>query len=652
MSGSPHTKPSELRNTEWELEAAKTEIATLRLAVTVLKTENEILDGKVVEREKTNMKLSTELEQVNKRLQKAIKIYKANEQEFQERISFLETEVDQGSKELKERIKYLENKLTTSSEELQLRGSTLEVREKELKQKERELKEREGECERVKDFFAAGNDVNGLILDMQGRVKRQEEELSIKEQQIVSLRVKLEISEQERLALQQTFRNHNVKEKETPPPLPKPRSRSMSHGSSSSMRKRNSLPARHATPDPEPQQRWSFQQPIHEDQVQPTIKDRIYDDPESLQQPFHEDQEQQIIKDRIYDDPNIVAPDYNKLGWEQSCAIDSKRKIVGGMAVYSQKEGSLYFSSILQQDILVYNADQKWEYIPPCPQNFFGLAMVEDNITAVGGRVRERPASVEEENTASVENTVRLSCTNKLLSFIAGANKETGLWVELFPPMPTKRSKPSAICSSHWLIVAGGDDGQHLPTVEVMDLANKQWYRAAMFPTTLVYPQMVLNESNNRIYLTGEDPISKEQAMYSCTVGELLTTKEPVEESEQRTEESSVYEQEPFYTPSPLMLKASKVWKELPGIPKKSSTIAVVEGQVMAAGGIDRKNNISNEIYSLNVSNDRWEHVAHMPTARHKALMGYNQFSKKLVIIGGFTRMGPINTVDIANVKQ
>ena len=649
MSESPYAKPSGLLNTEWELEAAKTEIATLKLAVTVLKTENEILDGKVVEREKKNMKLTTELEQVNKRLQDAIKIYKANEKELQERISFLETEVDQESKELEERIKYLENKLATSSEQLQLRESTLEVREKELKEKERELKEREEECERVKDFFAAGNDVNGLILDMQGRVKRQEEELKIKEQQIISLRVKLEISEQERLALQQTFRNHPPKEKETPPPLPKPRSRSMSHGSPSSLRKRNTLPARHAAPDPEPQHRWSFQQPINEDHIQPTIKDRIYDDPEPLQLPIHEDQEQQAIKDRIYDDPNRVAPDYNKLGWEPSCAIDSKRKIVGGVAVYSQKEGSLYFSSVLQQDILVYNADQKWEYIPPCPQKFFGLAIVEDNITAVGGQVRERLASAGE---ASAESTARLSCTNKLLSFTAGANKGAGLWVELYPPMPTKRAKPSAICSSHWLIVAGGDDGQHLPTVEVMDLANKQWYRAAMFPTTLAHPQMVLNESISRIYLTGEDPISKEQAMYNCTVGELLNTKEPVEESEQSTEESSVYEQEPFYTPSPLMLKASKVWKELPRIPKISSTIAVVEGQVMASGGIDKKKNISNEIYSLNVSNNRWEQVAHMPTARHKALMGYNQFSKKLVIIGGFTRMGPINTVDIANIKQ
>lgn len=57
--------------------------------------------------------------------------------------------------------------------------------------------------------------------------------------------------------------------------------------------------------------------------------------------------------------------------------------------------------------------------------------------------------------------------------------KESG-----FPPMPTKRSRTTALTFGHFIIVIGGEDENYqiLTTVEILDTTTNQWYTAQDLP--------------------------------------------------------------------------------------------------------------------------------------------------------------------------
>ncbi len=608
MSESPtYMKPTILQTMEWDLEAAKTEIAGLQVTVSVLTAEKDTLEQKLSEKDEENEKLKAQFLETGEKLQEAATLNQTSEQDLEEKIALLESEVEHGAKELVERIEYLEQQLNENSKQLTIGEAALAVKEEVLATRETELEEREKETERVRDFFAAGNDVNGLVLDLQGRIKKQEEEIQLKENHIMTMRVKLERSEQEMLAIKQTLRNQPKKmESFRAPPIPRPRSASRPQIS-----KQNSLPSyQHQSIQVQPQHRWSLQPQIEEE-------------------------------DRIYDKPSPPVPVYRRLpfslDWDTPLyTIDHRKKIVNGVSIYSQKENKLYFSSILQQEILAYTESQQWETLPSCPHKYFGLVMVEDNVTTIGGKVQERASPTGDGN--------RSSYTDKLLSYVTAASgARAGQWVELFPPMPSKRASPAAVSTSRSLIVAGGDNGHHLRTVEVMDLTDKQWHTASILPRALSNPSMVLCETTNRIYLSGQDnQNSRTQVLFNCSIHELLRTMEPVTGRE--------YEDEPFYGPSKP--KIIRVWNELPSTPNDSSTLAIVDSHVMVAGGIGKKGEASNEIYYLDMSHCKWEHIAQMPTARHGALVGFNSSTEKLVIIGGFNKTSIISMVNVAKFSS
>ena len=603
MSESPtYMKPTVLQNMEWELEAAKTEIASLEIKVSVLTGEKDTLEQNLSAKDEENEQLKAQLQEAEEKLQDAATLNQTSKKVLEDKIALLEDEVEHGEKELIERIEYLEHQLKENSEQLTIGEAALAVKEQVLEAREIELEERETETERVRDFFAAGNDVNGLILDLQGRLKNQEEELQLKEHHGMSMRVKLERVQQELLAIKQTLSNQPENSVRSTPPIPKPRS-----ASHPQLSKQNTLPASFPIPV-RPQHRWSLQPRIEEDQ--------------------------------IYDKPSPPVPVYRRLpfslDWDTPYTIDHKKKVFNGVSIYSQKQNKLYFSSILQQEILAYTEGEQWEALPSCPHKYFGLVMVEDNVTAIGGKVKER-ASPSGDGSGS-------SYTDKLLSYVTPASgARGGQWVELFPPMPSKRASPAAVSTSGSLIVAGGNNGQHLRTVEVMDLTDNQWHTASILPRALSHPSMVLCETTNRIYISGmDDQNSRKQVLFNCSIHELRRTMEPMTGRE--------YEEEPFYGPSKP--KIIRVWNELPSTPNDSSTLAIVNSHVMVAGGIGKKGEASNEIYYLDISHCKWEHIAHMPTARHGALVGFNSYTEKLVVIGGFNKTSIISTVNEAKFNS
>ena len=78
--------------------------------------------------------------------------------------------------------------------------------------------------------------------------------------------------------------------------------------------------------------------------------------------------------------------------------------------------------------------------LPRCPYGLCSLAVINDQLTTIGG-----------------------SRTNKLFSL------QKGQWKEVFPPMPTKRYGTTAVTTKEHLIVAGGSTAEKVTTEEVMD---------------------------------------------------------------------------------------------------------------------------------------------------------------------------------------
>lgn len=104
-----------------------------------------------------------------------------------------------------------------------------------------------------------------------------------------------------------------------------------------------------------------------------------------------------------------------------------------------------------------YQSDKdKWREHSQCPHVNPGLALINDMLTAVGGKERDR-------------------ATNKLVSW----NEEK--WVEEFPPMKTPREEPAVVSHGLCVVALGGDVEQR--GVEVFNVSSSLWTTVTSLPT-------------------------------------------------------------------------------------------------------------------------------------------------------------------------
>ena len=82
--------------------------------------------------------------------------------------------------------------------------------------------------------------------------------------------------------------------------------------------------------------------------------------------------------------------------------------------------------------------------------------------------------------------------------------------------MPTKRYRSSVLCTETALIVAGGMamDRLSLKSVEIMNIATKQWSTAADLPLPVTYAPATV--CGDQIYILGES------RMYACSILTLI----------------------------------------------------------------------------------------------------------------------------------
>ena len=252
--------------------------------------------------------------------------------------------------------------------------------------------------------------------------------------------------------------------------------------------------------------------------------------------------------------------------------------VVHGNTAYFSQHYSMYSYTI---------ASDEWTVLKKCEYLWFGLAVVNNKVTAIGGSHGDKTTS----NLYSLEN---------------GGTK----WRKLLPPMPTARNSPATVTTPTHLIVAGGNAKYvSLPTVEILDTSSLQWSSASSSPEALESPHLSL--CGKHLYLSQNDTI------FSCSVEELL---------------------ESCKTASTKRSDGDSVWAELANIPVPYNTsLTTLRGQVLAIGGRDQPDGgtPTGAIHSYNRSTNLWSVIGEMPTPRCGPVLAVLP-SNELMVVGGW----------------
>ena len=197
--------------------------------------------------------------------------------------------------------------------------------------------------------------------------------------------------------------------------------------------------------------------------------------------------------------------------------------------------------------VMVYSLETgTWRTLPPYESQFFGMATVNNQLVLVGGR-----------STSTV----------KVTNVLGEWGERSRTWTHPFPVMPAARRSPSVISYQKWLVVAGGVDERdsHSKTVELLDTLSGQWYEGSPLPSGC--SEMSSAISGNMWYLSGGYSSQGENKLvFSVCLDELIS---------QAVSQSAGATSPP--TPSP--------WQALPKTPRTGSTVLILRGALLAAGG-------------------------------------------------------------------
>ena len=253
------------------------------------------------------------------------------------------------------------------------------------------------------------------------------------------------------------------------------------------------------------------------------------------------------------------------------CGAATIAVVHGNTAYFSH--GYNVYSYTLSQD--------KWTQLKECEYQSFSMAVVNNQLTTIGGRPEFSIAT----------NTVL--CLSR-----------SGKWEELLPPMPTPRAYSAAVTTPTYLIVAGGSFGGALSVVETLDTNTLQWSSVSSSPKPLMYPNMTL--CNGLLYL------SEHNKIFSCSVEKLLKSTEA----------------------------NCSLWNQLADIPVPYWTsLTTMRGRVITIGGSDHESwgttyTPSGAIHQYNRSTNSWSVVGEMPTPRVGPLVAVLP-SHELIVVGG-----------------
>ena len=223
--------------------------------------------------------------------------------------------------------------------------------------------------------------------------------------------------------------------------------------------------------------------------------------------------------------------------------------------------------------VMVYSLETgTWTTLPPYESNFFGMSAIDNKLVLVGG-----------ESTSS----------GKVTNVLGVWDEQSQTWTHPFPVMPTARQSPSVISYQKWLVVAGGCDerGSFCRNVEILNTISGQWYEASPLPNGCSEMSSVVNR-NMWYRLGGYTSRGASKQVFSVCLDELVS-------------------QAVTHSASTTSLSMSSPWQILPVTPLAYSTALILNGALLAVGGMN-----SSAIHLYQPSSKRWVKVAGLPDQR------------------------------------
>ena len=305
---------------------------------------------------------------------------------------------------------------------------------------------------------------------------------------------------------------------------------------------------------------------------------------------------------------SVAQKDISKMTWrEGKKAPEAMRRgaaVVHGNTAYFSQGGSRVYS---YQNIL---GNEQWSTLPDNPNRAFSLAVIDSLLTSVGGY------------------DSRHEDTNTLLSLTGEGERKK--WSEVFPPMPTPRYNTACITTEKALVVAGGDAGGNLATVEVMDISTKQWTTVCPLPQKLWSLSGIV--CGDSLYLAGGyTGYSWSKSVFTCSLPDL-------------------WQPETLGSRIRQTLTRSNVWKEISSLPVTLSTLASFSGHLLAIGGRDDSGNHTTDVYRYDSHTDSWHVISQMKNKRSLCL-AVTLPEDQLIIVGGWTGIGDTDSVKILEDK-
>ena len=240
--------------------------------------------------------------------------------------------------------------------------------------------------------------------------------------------------------------------------------------------------------------------------------------------------------------------------------------------------------------------DFRWTLLTEMKCRLFGMAIIKDNLTTIGG-------CTDESSSCTV--------TNVLTSFVSSVLFGKS-WKEVFPPMPTKRKQPAAIAANSHLIVAGGwnQEGHSTSKVEVLNLDTRQWSSASCLPELPYHHHMTS--------FRGQLYVSIHSCVLTCNLEKLIKSSNLKSSSED-----------------------SKVWATLSKSSDYYSASLIVLGEhLLALGGTD---NLSiapkSSVYCYDQRDNHWNEIEPNPFPRCRFLTAVLQ-NNKVIAVGGKNEHG------------
>ena len=297
---------------------------------------------------------------------------------------------------------------------------------------------------------------------------------------------------------------------------------------------------------------------------------------------------------------SAAEKDISKLKLEEGKEAPERMRsgaaVVDGNTVYINAGGSnkVYSCQISSED-------QQWSTLPDSHYYYFSLAVINSLLTSIGG-------------CSDPSGGPR---TNTLLS-LTGEGRERQ-WSEVFPPMSTARNSHASVTTEQALVVAGGYDGsKRLDTVEVMNIATKQWSTARHMPYPFV--QISATICGDQLYLGGGygegDKPSK--SVLTCSLPDFLR-------------------HQSLGAKLRTLSLANKpgVWRHIKELPVTRSTLTTLGGHLVVIGGKDDSNNPIADVRRYDPQTDSWHVIMKMKNKRYLPLVAVLP-EDRLIIVGGW----------------